>query len=161
MPPALRSRTQSLFHGNPAVLEFTSFPDMESLEVFISSPNDVSRPCNGNECLGLEGGTGLTGRGREWRCRVSRKPGSFLAPTPRSSKAGIPYSQCPESSCASCLETGKHLEEGDSAGRPLTGSHTFIPVLHHIYGALQIGTLIVFISFTTQREINPFLALVQ
>ena len=101
------------------------------MEVFISSPNDVSRSCNGNECLpGLEGGTGLNGRVRKWRYCVAGKPVSFLAPTPLSSKTGIPYSQGPESTRGSCLGTGKHLENGGSASRALRhviGPLTYTP----------------------------------
>lgn len=60
VPTVLRSRTQSLFHGNPTVLEFTSFSDPKSSGVFISSPNGVCRSCNGSEGVTGDGGRDAT-----------------------------------------------------------------------------------------------------
>ena len=65
VPIALRRRTQSLFHGNPAALEFTSCSDMEPSEVFISSPNGVSRSWDGIEDLAGVGRRNLPDLGRQ------------------------------------------------------------------------------------------------
>ena len=121
VPIALRRRTQSLFHGNPAALEFTSCSDMEPSEVFISSPNGVSRSWDGMTIwLGLVGGTCLTWEGRKWRHCVSDKPVSFLAPTPQSTEIGD--SLQPESwNHTWKLCTGRHVGKGNSEIRALNG----------------------------------------
>lgn len=91
VPQGLRNRTQSLFHGNPTALEFTSFSDMEPSEVFISSKM-------GFPDLVMEMRVWLERREVEVLC--VRQPVCFLAPAPQSSKTGILYSQ---------LQTGSWL----------------------------------------------------
>lgn len=171
VPAALRSRTQSLFHGNPPALEFTSFPDMEPLEVLISSPNDVSRSCNGHECL-----TGGGGRNRtDWERQevkvlcvrqdcllpdpkpTEQQNRDSLQPRPRGHQWPLPG------------RTGTHPEKGDTAGRALSrigGPLTSYPTLWARAFSTSISStwnwLFNCVYFlTTQHEVNPFLAWVQ
>lgn len=153
VPRALGSRTRSLFHGNPPALEFTSFPDMEPLEVFISSPNDVSRSCHGYECL-----TGVGGRnGTDWARQEAEvlciRPACLLpGPNPtEAAKQGFLTAGVLGAPVAVAGENWKaSWEKGDPAGRalgPITGPLTSYPrpsaqafrvCIHHFALALEL-----------------------
>ena len=107
VPIALRRRTQSLFHGNPTALEFTSCSDMEPSEVFISSPNGVSRPWDGIEGLAGVGRRKLPDLGRQEVEALCVGQACLLLgpnPTKHQNRGFLPYSQSPETTRGNCVQ---------------------------------------------------------